>query len=62
VIGAPGLGRQINLARQGQNVDLMYALILATGLLGVGLNLVFTRIERRVMHWHPSQRAEVAAR
>jgi ABC-type nitrate/sulfonate/bicarbonate transport system permease component len=62
VIGAPGLGRQINLARQGQNVDLMYALILATGLLGVGLNLVFTRIERRVLHWHPSQRAEVAAR
>src|ERR687890_140001 len=31
VIGAPGLGREINLARQGQNVDLMYALIIATG-------------------------------
>jgi ABC-type nitrate/sulfonate/bicarbonate transport system permease component len=56
VIGAPGLGRQINLARQGANVELMYALILATGVLGVALNLVFTRIERRVLHWHPSQR------
>jgi ABC-type nitrate/sulfonate/bicarbonate transport system permease component len=62
VIGAPGLGRQINLARQGANVELMYALILATGLLGMAVNAVFTRVERRVLHWHPSQRREVAAR
>ena len=60
VIGAAGLGREINLARQGQNVDLMYALILATGILGVVVNMLFTRLERRVLHWHPSQR--VAAR
>jgi ABC-type nitrate/sulfonate/bicarbonate transport system permease component len=62
VIGSPGLGRQINLARQGGNVELMYALILATGLLGMALNAVFTRVEHRVLHWHPSQRREVAAR
>jgi ABC-type nitrate/sulfonate/bicarbonate transport system permease component len=62
VIGAPGLGRGINLARQGGNVELMYALILATGLLGMAVNAVFTRVERRVLHWHPSQRREVAAR
>jgi ABC-type nitrate/sulfonate/bicarbonate transport system permease component len=62
VIGSPGLGKEINLARQGQNVELMYALILATGLLGVAVNLLFTRVERRVLHWHPSQRAEVAGR
>jgi ABC-type nitrate/sulfonate/bicarbonate transport system permease component len=60
VIGAAGLGREINLARQGQNVDLMYALILATGVLGVAVNVLFTRLERRVLHWHPSQR--IAAR
>jgi ABC-type nitrate/sulfonate/bicarbonate transport system permease component len=60
VIGAAGLGREINLARQGQNVDLMYALILTTGVLGVAVNVLFTRLERRVLHWHPSQR--VAAR
>ena len=60
VIGAPGLGREINLARQGGGVDLMYALILATGLLGWGVNVLFTRVERRVLHWHPSQRVEVA--
>jgi ABC-type nitrate/sulfonate/bicarbonate transport system permease component len=62
VIGSPGLGRQINLARQGGNVELMYALILATGLLGMAVNAVFTRAEQRVLHWHPSQRREVAAR
>jgi ABC-type nitrate/sulfonate/bicarbonate transport system permease component len=62
VIGSPGLGRQINLARQGGNVELMYALILATGLLGMALNAVFARAEHRVLHWHPSQRREVAAR
>jgi ABC-type nitrate/sulfonate/bicarbonate transport system permease component len=56
VIGAPGLGRGINLARQGGNVELMYALILATGLLGMAVNALFTRIEQRVLHWHPSQR------
>ena len=60
VIGSPGLGRQINLARQGGNVELMYALILATGLLGMALNALFTRIEHRVLHWHPSQRGEVS--
>ena len=56
VIGSPGLGRQINLARQGGDVELMYALILATGLLGMAVNALFTRAEQRVLHWHPSQR------
>jgi ABC-type nitrate/sulfonate/bicarbonate transport system permease component len=56
VIGAAGLGREINLARQGGAVDLMYALIIATGLLGWALNAIFARGERRVLHWHPSTR------
>jgi ABC-type nitrate/sulfonate/bicarbonate transport system permease component len=60
VIGAPGLGRGINLARQGGNVELMYALILATGLLGMAVNALFTRVEHRVLHWHPSQRRAAA--
>jgi ABC-type nitrate/sulfonate/bicarbonate transport system permease component len=59
VIGSPGLGQQINIARQSENVDVMYALIAVTGLLGWGVNVVFTRLERRVLFWHPSQRAEV---
>ena len=40
----------------------MYALILATGVLGLVLNQVFVQVERRVLHWHPSQRVDRAAR
>jgi ABC-type nitrate/sulfonate/bicarbonate transport system permease component len=61
VIGAPGLGRAINLARSGGNEELMYALILTTGILGVLLNIIFLRAERRVLRWHPSQRSGRAA-
>jgi ABC-type nitrate/sulfonate/bicarbonate transport system permease component len=56
VIGAPGLGQEINLARSGGNVELMYGLILATGILGLLLNLIFVRAERHFLRWHPSQR------
>jgi ABC-type nitrate/sulfonate/bicarbonate transport system permease component len=59
IIGSAGLGREINIARQGGAVDLMYALIVTTGLLGWGLNSLFAAGERRVLHWHPSQRALV---
>jgi ABC-type nitrate/sulfonate/bicarbonate transport system permease component len=62
VIGAAGLGRSINLARQGGDQELMYALIIATGVLGLLLNAIFVRAERRLLHWHPSQRrAEAVA-
>ena len=56
VIGAAGLGQEINLARSGGNVELMYALILATGVLGLLLNTIFVRAERYFLRWHPSQR------
>ncbi len=59
VIGAEGLGRSINVARSGGALELMYALIITTGLLGWMLNILMTRGERRVLRWHPSQR-EVA--
>lgn len=59
VIGAEGLGRSINIARSGGAVELMYALIIVTGMLGWMLNIVMTRGERRVLHWHPSQRDAV---
>jgi ABC-type nitrate/sulfonate/bicarbonate transport system permease component len=61
VIGSPGLGRDINVARSGGNEELMYALIIATGVLGLLLNTIFVQVERRVLHWHPSQRRPEAA-
>ncbi len=60
IIGSAGLGRAINLAEQGGAVDEMYALIITTGLLGWGLNTLFALGERRVLHWHPSQRETTA--
>jgi len=60
VIGSSGLGREIELARQGGAPELMYALIIAIGLLGWLLNGVFALGERRVLHWHPSQREVVS--
>jgi ABC-type nitrate/sulfonate/bicarbonate transport system permease component len=62
VIGAPGLGAAITLANAHGNVRLMYALIVATGVLGWLLNTLFAQAERRVLHWHPSQRRLRASR
>jgi ABC-type nitrate/sulfonate/bicarbonate transport system permease component len=59
VLGVPGLGQQINIARQSGAVELMYGLIIATGLVGWGLNVVMSMLERRLLHWHPSQRERV---
>jgi ABC-type nitrate/sulfonate/bicarbonate transport system permease component len=56
VIGSPGLGRAINVARSGGAIELMYALIIATGILGWLLNILAAQAERRVLHWHPSYR------
>ncbi|MFV2175902.1 ABC transporter permease [Actinomadura sp. LOL_016] len=60
VIGSPGLGQTINVAREGNALPLMYALIVTTGLLGWALNLGFHAVERRLLRWHPSHR-EVTA-
>lgn len=60
VIGNPGLGREIALAQSGGATAPMYALVLATGFIGVVINAVFRGIERRALSWHSSVRAEAA--
>lgn len=59
VIGSPGLGREIALAQSGGAVSGMYALVLATGLIGVLINALMRLIERRILSWHSSVRSEV---
>nr|WP_249354355.1 ABC transporter permease [Glutamicibacter sp. V16R2B1] len=59
IIGSPGLGHEIQLAQSGGAIAGMYALIVATGLLGVVINLVMRAIEKKVLSWHPSVRGEV---
>ena len=61
VIGSPGLGALIGVAQTSNAVDVMYALIVVTGLLGVAINLAARVVERRTLAWHQSVRSEVAA-
>jgi ABC-type nitrate/sulfonate/bicarbonate transport system permease component len=58
LIGTPGLGKEIALAQSGGAISGMYALILATGFLGVAINGVTRVVEKRVLSWHPSVRGE----
>lgn len=59
IIGSPGLGAEIARAQSGGAYVSMYALILATGLLGVIINIVMRAVERRILSWHISVRSEV---
>jgi ABC-type nitrate/sulfonate/bicarbonate transport system permease component len=56
LIGDPGLGNQIGLAQSYSQYDEMYALILATGLLGMILQILSVGLERHFLRWHQSQR------
>jgi ABC-type nitrate/sulfonate/bicarbonate transport system permease component len=58
VMGSPGLGQEIANARSSGAVPQMYALIVVTGLFGVGANVATRTAERRVLAWHPSIRLE----
>lgn len=58
LIGSPGLGNEIALAQSGGAISGMYALILATGFLGVAINAVTRVVEKKVLAWHPSVRGE----
>jgi ABC-type nitrate/sulfonate/bicarbonate transport system permease component len=57
--GAPGLGQEIGLAQGGGQFPRTYALVLATGLLGLALYVLIGRLERRALRWHTSVRTDV---
>jgi ABC-type nitrate/sulfonate/bicarbonate transport system permease component len=61
VIGSPGLGKSIAIAQSSGAVTAMYALVIVTGLIGVGVNLIARATERRALRWHPSIRGEAPA-
>lgn len=54
VLGAPGLGRTIQLAGAGGSISLMYAYILVTGLVGWAQNGLLVRVQHRSLRWHVS--------
>jgi ABC-type nitrate/sulfonate/bicarbonate transport system permease component len=55
-MGTGGLGQRMNFAESFGLNEQVYALALAVGFLGVGIHLALSAVERRVLHWHPSQR------
>ncbi|WP_345045495.1 ABC transporter permease subunit, partial [Georgenia daeguensis] len=61
IIGTPGLGKLLAVAQSSGATASMYALVIVTGLLGVGVNLLARALERRILRWHPSIRRETAA-
>jgi NitT/TauT family transport system permease protein len=46
-----GLGHKIINAQQVMNTKMMYAAIMAAGILGYFLNILFLLLERRIVHW-----------
>lgn len=56
--GAAGLGQEIALAQNSADLPTMYAYIVATGLLGLAVNTLFTLLGRPLLFWHPSQRTK----
>ncbi|UED87521.1 ABC transporter permease [Streptomyces profundus] len=60
VMGAAGLGELIWRSQEAGDVTGMYALVLLTGGLGVGLDLLARLAERRLLHWHVATRPEAA--
>lgn len=62
VIGTgPGIGAAINRAQYAHAPGRMYALIAITGVVGWLGNMLSRAVEKRVLRWHPSERAEAAS-
>ncbi len=61
IIGNPGLGKEIAVAQSSGAYAAMYSLVLVTGVLGVIVNVGIRLVERRMLAWHPSLRAEATA-
>jgi ABC-type nitrate/sulfonate/bicarbonate transport system permease component len=56
VAGGDGLGGAIASAAGAAATEVMYGRILVAGVLGLVVTYAFTRLERRMLFWHPSHR------
>ncbi|MEV1131307.1 ABC transporter permease [Agromyces sp. NPDC049794] len=59
IIGTPGLGLEIARAQNAGLYSTMYALVLATGFIGVLINFGARFLERALLSWHHSVRGEI---
>ena len=56
ILGTPGLGQKVALAQINDATVQMYALILASGVLGMAVNSLMVALERKTLFWHESVR------
>lgn len=56
--GGPGLGKSLLQAQLSGSLPLLFAYVIALGLLGLVFQGASTLVERRMLHWHPSFRKE----
>lgn len=56
IVGTPGIGREVNVARITSAPDVMISFIITSGVLGILINLGMRWIERKVLFWHASVR------
>ncbi|MFW3168805.1 ABC transporter permease [Geodermatophilus sp. CPCC 206100] len=56
ITGVEGLGRDISVFATNGVYPEMYALVGMVGVIGVLVNVVLERVERRQLHWHSSHR------
>lgn len=61
IIGIPGLGAMLSTAQVNGQLDRMYGLIVAMGLLGLVLNGLIAVLNKPMLFWHASQREKAAA-
>lgn len=59
IIGADGIGRLLTQRATAGDYAGVYALVVTAGILALVINLIVRGVERRVLAWHESVRAEV---
>ena len=58
IIGTPGPGQGTVQCQNSAAYDIMYVYVVVTGIIGVAINMLARAVERVVMPWHSSLRAE----
>lgn len=54
-----GVGNQMGQYQEASRVPEMWSYVVAAAFLGLGINSLIRLAERRLLHWHPSQRQAV---
>jgi len=56
VVGSNGLGYEINQVLYANDIPAMYALVFVAGVIGLIITFGSSMMERKLLHWHHSQR------